>query len=36
VSGLYGTGAQFVPPIPDGCINTGVSQKTSKIQPALL
>jgi len=34
VSGLYGTGDQFVPPIPEGCISTGVSQNTSKMQPA--
>jgi hypothetical protein len=32
---LYDIGDQFVPPIPDGWINVGSSQKTSKMQPAL-
>src|ERR1700720_518779 len=34
VSGLYDIGAQLVPPIPEGWISTGSSQKGSKMQPA--
>jgi hypothetical protein len=32
---LYDIGDQYVPPIPEGWISTGSSQKTSKMQLAI-